>query len=102
MRRLLLRTRAILRDALKPVTGAMIGAIAVGLLRATRYFDPDKTANFFGSVTRTVGPWLREHQIGRANLTPVRVGDGGKVCLFVHATTEVVADLNGYYSVLPG
>ena len=69
MRRLLLRTRAILRDALKPVTGAMIGAIAVGLLRATRYFDPDKTANFFGSVTRTVGPWLREHQIGRANLT---------------------------------
>lgn len=69
MQRLLLRTRAILRDALKPVTGAMIGAIAVGLLRATRYFDPDKTANFFGSVTRTVGPWLREHQIGRANLT---------------------------------
>lgn len=69
MRRLFLRTRAILRDALKPVTGAVVGAIAVGLLRATRYFDPDKTANFFGSVTRTIGPWLREHKIGRANLT---------------------------------
>lgn len=40
--------------------------------------------------------------IDKANLTPVRIGDGGKVCLFVHATTEVVADLNGYYSVLPG
>ena len=69
MRRLLLRTRAILRDAFKPVTDAMVGAIAVSLLRATRYFDPDKTANFFGAVTRTVGPWLREHKIGRANLT---------------------------------
>jgi KDO2-lipid IV(A) lauroyltransferase len=68
MRRLLLRTRAILRDAFKPVTGAIVGAIAVGLLRATRYFDPDKTANFFGSVTRAVGPWLREHRIGRDNL----------------------------------
>ena len=69
MRRLFLRTRAILRDALKPVTGAAVGAIAVGLLRTTRYFDPDKTANFFGAITRTVGPWLREHRIGRANLT---------------------------------
>ncbi|MGD9752457.1 MAG: hypothetical protein AB7W59_15835 [Acidimicrobiia bacterium] len=36
--------------------------------------------------------------VDRANLTPVRVGDGGKVCLFVHASTEAVADLNGYYS----
>ena len=69
MRRLLLRTRAILRDALKPVTGAILGAIAVGLLRVTRYFDPDRTANFFASVTRAVGPWLPEHKIGRANLT---------------------------------
>ncbi|TKT73582.1 lipid A biosynthesis lauroyl acyltransferase [Afipia massiliensis] len=68
MRRLLLRTRAILRDALKPVTGAILGAIAVGLLRVTRYFDPDRTANFFALVTRAVGPWLPEHKIGRANL----------------------------------
>lgn len=35
--------------------------------------------------------------VDRANLTPVRVGEGGKVCLFVQAGTEVVADLNGYY-----
>ncbi|WP_218640058.1 hypothetical protein, partial [Xanthomonas oryzae] len=69
MRRLLLRTKAILRDALKPVTGAILGALAVGLLRGTRYFDPDRTANFFASVTRAVGPWLPEHKIGRANLT---------------------------------
>lgn len=69
MRRLLLRTKAILRDALKPMTGAILGAIAVGLLRVTRYFDPDRTANFFAAVTRAVGPWLPEHKIGRANLT---------------------------------
>jgi hypothetical protein len=37
--------------------------------------------------------------VDRANLTPVRVGDGGKVCLFVHESTELVADLNGYYAV---
>lgn len=69
MRRLFLRTRAILRDALKPVTGAILGAIAVTVLRITRYFDPDRTADFFASITRTVGPWLPEHKIGRANLT---------------------------------
>jgi hypothetical protein len=36
--------------------------------------------------------------VDRAGLTPVRVGDDGKVCLFVHASTEVVADLNGWYA----
>jgi KDO2-lipid IV(A) lauroyltransferase len=69
MRRLFLRTRAILRDALKPVTGAILGGVAVTVLRITRYFDPDRTADFFASITRTVGPWLPEHKIGRANLT---------------------------------
>lgn len=69
MRRLLLRTRAILRDVLKPVTGAILGAIAVGVLKATRYFDPDRTADVFASVTRAIGPWLPEHKTGRANLT---------------------------------
>jgi len=69
MQRLLLRARAILRDALKPVTGAIVGGIAVGLLRLVRNFDSDKTADFFASVTRTIGPWLPEQKIGRANLT---------------------------------
>jgi len=68
MRRLFLRTKAILRGALKPVTGAILGGIAVGMLRVTRYFDPERTANFFASVTRAIGPWLPEHKIGRANL----------------------------------
>ena len=39
------------------------------MLRTTRYFDPIKTANLFGRVTRLIGPRLREHRIGRANLT---------------------------------
>ena len=35
--------------------------------------------------------------VDRANLTPVRIGEGGRICLFVHEGTEVIADLNGYY-----
>lgn len=69
MQRLLLRARAILRDALKPVTGALIGGLAVGLLKLVRNFDPDKTADFFASVTRRIGPWFPEQKTGRANLT---------------------------------
>jgi Kdo2-lipid IVA lauroyltransferase/acyltransferase len=69
MRRALLRTRARLRTVVKPVSGAAIGALTIGLLRATRYFDPIKTANLFGRITQKIGPMLREQKIGRANLT---------------------------------
>jgi KDO2-lipid IV(A) lauroyltransferase len=68
MNRLLLRTRARLRDAAKPVTEAAVGALTVGMLHTTRYFDPDKTANLFGRVTRFIGRRLRENRIGRDNL----------------------------------
>jgi KDO2-lipid IV(A) lauroyltransferase len=69
MRRALLQTRARLRTVVKPVSGAAIGALTIGLLRATRYFDPIKTANLFGRITQKIGPMLREQKIGRANLT---------------------------------
>src|SRR5436309_2597329 len=69
MNRLLLRTKARLRDAAKPMTEAAVGALTVGMLRATRYFDPVKTANFFGRATRFIGRRLREDRIGRENLT---------------------------------
>lgn len=69
MRRLLLRTRARLRDAVKPVGAAAIGALTIALLRATRCFDPIKTADLFGRITQKIGPILREQKIGRANLT---------------------------------
>lgn len=68
MQRLLLRARALWRDATKPVADAMVGALVVGLLRAVRFFDPQRTSELFARVTRTVGPWLPEHRIGRANL----------------------------------
>lgn len=68
MKRLLLRTRALLRDAAKPVTDAAIGGLTIGLLRTTRYFDPDKTARFFGRAAHFIGRRLREDRIGRENL----------------------------------
>src|SRR6266851_5058045 len=68
MHPLLLRTRARLRDAAKPLTDAAVGAFTVGMLRTTRYFDATKTANAFGRITRFIGPRLREDRIGRENL----------------------------------
>ncbi|HUN95648.1 MAG TPA: lipid A biosynthesis lauroyl acyltransferase [Bradyrhizobium sp.] len=66
---LLARSKARLREAAKPLGGAVVGALTVGMLRTTRYFDPIKTANLFGRLTRGIGPLLREQRIGRANLT---------------------------------
>lgn len=69
MNRLLLRTKARIRDAAKPIGGAAVGALTIGMLRATRYFDPIKTANLFGRISHFIGRRLREDRIGRANLT---------------------------------
>ena len=69
MRRLLLRTKARIRDAAKPLGDAAVGALTIGLLRTIRYFDPIKTANLFGRITRFIGPMTREQKIARANLT---------------------------------
>ena len=68
MNRLLLRTKARIRDAAKPFTDAAVGALTIALLRTTRYFDPDKTARFFGRASRFIGRGLREDRIGRENL----------------------------------
>jgi len=69
MHPLLLRTKARIRDATKPIGDAAVGALTVVLLRITRYFDPIKTANLFGRIAGLIGPLTREQQIGRANLT---------------------------------
>ncbi|WP_407180906.1 lipid A biosynthesis lauroyl acyltransferase [Bradyrhizobium sp. STM 3562] len=66
---LLVRTKAGLGRAAKPLGEAVVGALTVALLRTTRYFDPDKTADAFGRIARLIGPLLREQRIGRANLT---------------------------------
>lgn len=69
MHPLLLRTRARIRDAIKPIGEAAVGALTIGLLRTTRYFDPIKTADLFGRIAGLIGPLTREQRIGRANLT---------------------------------
>ena len=69
MHPLLARTKARFRKGAKSLGAAAVGASAVGLLRTTRYFDPIKTADIFGRITRLIGPRLREQQVGRENLT---------------------------------
>jgi KDO2-lipid IV(A) lauroyltransferase len=69
MHPIVLRTRARIRDAAKPIGEAAVGALTIGLLRTTRFFDPIKTANLFGRILRLIGPMTREQRIGRANLT---------------------------------
>jgi KDO2-lipid IV(A) lauroyltransferase len=69
MHPLLARTKARVREVAKPLGEAAVGGLTIGMLRATRYFDPIKTADMFGRITRLIGPALREQKIGRANLT---------------------------------
>jgi Kdo2-lipid IVA lauroyltransferase/acyltransferase len=68
MNRLLLRTKARIRDAVRPLADVVVGVLTIALLRTTRYFDPDKTATFFGRASRFIGRRLREDRIGRENL----------------------------------
>src|SRR6201994_1667707 len=68
MHPLLLRAKARIRDASKTIVDGLVGAATIILLRTARYFDPIKTADFLGRVTRLIGPLTREQRIGRANL----------------------------------
>jgi Kdo2-lipid IVA lauroyltransferase/acyltransferase len=68
MNSLLPRTSARIRDAAKPLGEAAVGALTIAMLRTTRYFDPIKTADLFGRITRFIGRRLREDRIGRENL----------------------------------
>ncbi|HEY2527372.1 MAG TPA: lipid A biosynthesis lauroyl acyltransferase [Xanthobacteraceae bacterium] len=52
----------------KALLDAFIGALAVGLLRTLKRMDRKRTADFAGWLMRKVGPLVREHHIGRANL----------------------------------
>jgi Kdo2-lipid IVA lauroyltransferase/acyltransferase len=63
------RTTRRLRRVAKRTGNAMLGALAVVLLKGLRLTDPDMMANFGGWFMRTLGPFLPEHNIGRANLT---------------------------------
>ncbi len=54
----------------KRAGNAVVGAIAIGLIfKLLRLINPDVMANVAGGFMRRIGPLLREHRIGRANLT---------------------------------
>ena len=59
--------RAIARR-LAPIIGAAAGWAAVGLLKAIRLIRRERCADSVGFFMRKVGPRLKEHRLGRANL----------------------------------
>jgi Kdo2-lipid IVA lauroyltransferase/acyltransferase len=62
------RIRRRLRRGVKRTNDELIGALAVGLLKALRRIDPDRMADFAGRFMRSLGPLLPENKVGRANL----------------------------------
>src|SRR5215470_19099259 len=57
-----------LSSPLKRALDAVLGRLAVWLLKAIRRTNPDRIANLGGAVLRRVGPFLPEHRTGRINL----------------------------------
>lgn len=57
-----------LQRGLKSAGNAVLGVLALGLLKILRLADPDKLADIAGWTMRKIGPWLPENKIGRANL----------------------------------
>ena len=53
---------------LRRAANAALGFIAVRVLRAARLIPLDTTSNFGAWLLRTIGPWFREHRIGRESL----------------------------------
>jgi KDO2-lipid IV(A) lauroyltransferase len=57
-----------LKRRLKRIGDALLGGLAIVILKTIRLFDRDAIANFGGHTMRWIGPWLPEHRTGRANL----------------------------------
>jgi Kdo2-lipid IVA lauroyltransferase/acyltransferase len=56
------------KGRLKRTLDAIIGAVAVALLRLIRLTNRKRMANLAGRLMRAIGPWLPEHRVGRDNL----------------------------------
>src|SRR5262249_8923572 len=56
------------RRHVKAGVDTALGSLAVGMLRTIRATNRKHIADFAGSFMRTLGPRLKEHKIGRANL----------------------------------
>jgi KDO2-lipid IV(A) lauroyltransferase len=54
---------------LKRSIDVVVGPLAVGLLKAVRRGDPDRSADRASRLLRHLGPMLPAHRVGRANLT---------------------------------
>ena len=54
---------------LKTGSNALLGTLALGTLRTIRAIDRKRMADFGGAFMRALGPRLKEHRIGRANLS---------------------------------
>src|SRR5262245_20000043 len=55
-------------QASKAAAYAGLGGLSVGMLRVIRATNRKRMADVAGGFMRRVGPWLKEHRIGRANL----------------------------------
>ena len=53
---------------LRRAANAVLGFMTVHGLRAARLMPPDMMSNIAGRIVQTIGPWLPEHRLGRANL----------------------------------
>jgi len=53
----------------KRAGNALLGTLAVGLIKVLRLTNPDRMADFAGWLMCTIGPLLPENRIGRENLT---------------------------------
>jgi KDO2-lipid IV(A) lauroyltransferase len=63
------RIKRRLRQSLKHAGNIVVGALVVSLLKLVWLIDIDRLANFGGWALRTIGPWLRENDIARRQLT---------------------------------
>ena len=60
--------RSAVRDAAKSFANVAAGRVATVLLALSHRCDRVWISNVGGAIMRTIGPWLPEHRIGRANL----------------------------------
>ena len=58
-----------LRRSAKRAGNALLGALAIALLKGLRLTNPDMMADFAGWLMRSIGPLFAENKIGRDNLT---------------------------------
>jgi KDO2-lipid IV(A) lauroyltransferase len=56
-------------EKLKAGSNALIGSLAVATLRTLRVIDRKRMADFGAAFMRSLGPRIKEHRIGRANLS---------------------------------